>query len=392
MITENPPARKPKQPSEFDAKACGYGAVVEQDAAGRKSVNYGGLPADRFVRRARRNAENGWGAVAIGRIDPHRPEDPPGKVPWHRGFTGRDGRDPTSDEIAAWPGNVIRRILAGERGILNLGARVPVGVVGLDVDQYGPKHGLDTLAEYEGRLGPLPLTYLVTARPYETGSGIRLYRVPDGWEGAGELRGQDGSCGHVELLQRHHRFLAAPGSLHHTGRRYRKYHQDPFGVLLQPLKLPCREDLPWLPDSWLHDLHRKPRRRGALATSADVAAFAEECRFDDQPRALGKTVQAVREATGDAETRNAVHRALFIAARKARAGCYPWPRAVAEIERAARDVYAERGRQLDEYEFARSLEHAVTEAMDLTADELARWGPPPSMDLSGWQARVEQAR
>jgi len=389
-IPKTTEGRNPHGCIEFDPKPNGYGALVERDATGESWVCHGGIPADRFIHRAQRNARNGWGAVAIGRIDPHRPDDPPGKVPWHRGFTGRDGRDPTSGEIAAWPGNVIHRILAGERGILNLGARVPSGVVALDVDHYGPKRGLDTLAEHEGRRGQLPLTYLVTARPYETGSGIRLYQVPHGWEGAGELRRQDGSAGHVELLQRHHRFLTAPGSLHHTGRRYSLWDQRTDTVVKRPL--PPRRELPMLPEAWLHDLHRKPRQRGMAATREEVAAFAQECTFDDCPRQLGKTVQRVRDATGDNETRPAYHRALFIAARKARAGCYPWERAVVEIERAAREVYTLRGRQLDAYDFARSVEHAVTEAMDLPSDEVARWGPPPSMDLSGWQTRVEQAR
>jgi hypothetical protein len=140
-----------------------------------------------------------------------------------------------------------------------------------------------------------------------------------------------------------------------------------------------------LPKAWADHLYRKPRLRSATATSEEVTAFAEECRFDDEPKALGRTVQAVRDATGEGETRPAYHRALWIAARKARAGCYPWERARDEIERAARDVYSLRGMAFDEYDFARSVEHAITEALDLTEDALKSWGSDDRAD--GWRPR-----
>ena len=276
---------KSKRPSEFDAAAHNYGAVVEHDENGQRSVSYGGMSPDSFVCRASCNAENGWGAVAIGRVDPHRPDDPPGKVPWHCGYSGYDGRDPTADEIASWPNNVIARIISGERGILNLGGRVPVGVVGLDVDQYGPKRGLDTIAEHEARLGQLPPTYIVTARPFESGSGIRIFAVPEDWNGVGVLAG-----GHVELIQRHHRFVAAPGSLHYTGRRYRLYHER-TGADRRRRTLPPRAKLPPLPEAWLTELYRKPRLRGAVATTDEIAAFAQDYTFNDDPSALDTTVR-----------------------------------------------------------------------------------------------------
>lgn len=380
MLPLEPPPRRALPDNEFDAAAHGYGALLEHDADGQCYVSYGGMAADDFLSRLRRNAENGWGGLAIGRIDPQRPNDPPGKVPWFRGHFGREGRDPEPSEYEGWPRQVIERLLGGERGVLNLGARVPVGVVGLDVDQHGNKHGLQTIREHEARLGPLPPTYLVTARPYQSGSGIRLFAVPDdGWEGVGVLAG-----GHVDLIQRHLRFLAAPGSHHHTGRAYRLYHQR-SGAKRCRRVLPPREKLPLLPKAWADHLYRKPRLRSATATSEEVTAFAEECRFDDEPKALGRTVQAVRDATGEGETRPAYHRALWIAARKARAGCYPWERARDEIERAARDVYSLRGMAFDEYDFARSVEHAITGALDLTEDALKSWGSDDRAD--GWRPR-----
>ncbi|MFV9634851.1 bifunctional DNA primase/polymerase [Mycobacterium neumannii] len=344
-----------------------YGAHVDYLADGWCEVEYDGLDADVFTAIALRNLETGWGAVACGRIDWTKPHVTPHKTPWHAGVTGYDGIDATPAQIAEWPENVVRRIAFGhERGLLNIGARLPVGVIGIDVDDYDSKHGGTTLAEHEARLGPLPPTYLVTSRGYGV-SGVRLYRVPPQWCGVGVLDGGD-----VELLQRHHRFVVAPGGLHRSGAHYRLY--GPQGDVIASGVLPSPNALPVLSDAWLTDLHRQPRKRGTPATTGDLRQAAEEWCFDEYPQALRKTVRDVLKATGEGQTRNAYHRALWIAARKARAGCYPWTTARDAIEAAAIAAYAERGRGLDVEDFNRSTEHAVSVALDMTAAEIAKWG------------------
>ena len=90
-----------------------------------------------------------------------------------------------------------------------------------------------------------PPTYRITARPYESGSGIRLYRVPDDWVGKTILKTDDGLDGHVELIQRHHRLAVVPPSWHHAGLRYQLYDERtrlevPGGVI------PPLEDWPKL--------------------------------------------------------------------------------------------------------------------------------------------------
>jgi hypothetical protein len=252
-------------------------------------------------------------------------------------------------------------------------------MAGVDVDAYGNKPGAATIAAHEARLGPLPPTYAVTARGFTPGaegvaSAVYLYRVPDDWRGRGVLEG-----GGVETIQPHLRYLVAPGSLHHTGARYALYHQDNGPTPLDTLVLPPREDLPALPDNWCEALYRKPRRRAADGTAAavtieDIEAVASEWIWDEDPRQLWATVAAVREATGEGQTRLAFHRALWIAARKARAGCYPFSRAVAEIETAAIEAYAARGLGLDLGDFDRSISHAVSEALDMTDAEVSAWG------------------
>lgn len=194
-----------------------------------------GLTTDEFMSGARALLANGLHPIAIGKLNPDKPDKPAGKAPWHSGVTGYDGVDPHSDRVKAWPRNVAARIHDGERGVLNLGMRMPVGGIGIDVDAYDGKRGLDTIAELETRLGPLPPTYRITARPYEEGSGIRLYRVPDDWRGKTLLK-LGGEDGHVEIIQRHHRLAAVPPSHHHTGARYKLYDEHtglevPSGVI-----------------------------------------------------------------------------------------------------------------------------------------------------------------
>jgi hypothetical protein len=198
----------------------------------------------------------------------------------------------------------------------------------------------------------------VTARPYESGSGIRLYRVPDDWRGPTVLKADDGSNGHVELIQRHHRLAAAPPSYHHTGKRYKTYDQR----TRRRVPLPPMQDLPKLPDEWLDGLRTDPAKAvTGEATDETVAQFAAEHTSNAQPWHLTKYVlPPVRSATAD--TRNAAFDALHEAARMARVGWYPWATAIAEIEAAARDSYSKRDSRFDESDFARSVRYAVDAA------------------------------
>lgn len=212
-------------------------------------------------------------------------------------------------------------------------------------------------------------TYFVTARGFGCGSGIYLYRTPDEWAGIGVLGGG------VETIQHHLRYLGAPGSIHHTGGTYQLYHEE-SGPQALGLDLPALDDrdLAPLPESWAEALYRRPRSPGKRPELEDIMTVASEWVFDERPYMLDVTVRDVREATEEGTTRKAMHRALWIAARKARAGCYPFSRAVTQIEAAAVAAYADRGQELDYADFARSITHAVAEAMDMSDAEVAAWG------------------
>jgi hypothetical protein len=276
--------------------------------------------------------------------------------------TGYNGVDPHPDRVKDWPGNVAARIRDGDdRGVLNLGMRMPVGGIGIDVDAYDGKRGLEAIADFEARLGPLPPTYRITARPYESGSGIRLYRVPDDWRGRTILK-LGGEYGPVEIIQRHHRLAAVPPSHHRTGARYRIY-DERSGLEVPGGVVPPMHDWPKMPDAWLDGLRTDPTKAaGGEATDEQVEQFAAEHTRNAQPWHLAESVvPKVRNANGDG-TRNPTRDALCEAARDARVGWCSSATAVAEIEAAARDSYTQRGSTFDVEDFARSVKYAVSEA------------------------------
>lgn len=330
-----------------------------------------GLSAHEFMSGAKRLLEHGHHPLAIGKANPRKPEKPAGKAPWHKGLTGYDGKDPHPDRVADWPRNVEARIRDGEAGVLNLGVRMPFGGIGVDVDAYDGKCGLGTIAEHEARLGPLPPTYRITARPYSEGSGIRLYRVPDDWRGITVLKAEDGGSGHVELIQRHHRLAAVPPSHHHTGARYRIY-DERTGLELVDGRVPPLEEWPKLPGGWVDGVRVTAARAVAgEATDEAVEQFAAEHIEGDQLWHLAEyVVPPVRNAAS--ETRNAAFDALHEAARMARVGWYPWATARDEIESAARESYTARGGAFDEGEFVRSARRAVAQAMAEPLAELQK--------------------
>ncbi len=166
----------------------------------------------------------------------------------HRGFTGYDGVNASYADRQAWrdycePGNIA--------------ARLPHTVAGIDVDDYGDKHGARTIAEHEARLGALPATYSITSRQADGPSRIRLYRVQPG---------------DVEIIQWFHRYTMLPGSIHPEERIYHGYLAD--GTLDDTAQDPAT--FAELPQAWIDDLSKPvpargdvdPQRAGGLVAEA----------------------------------------------------------------------------------------------------------------------------
>jgi len=193
-------------------------------------------PQPRYAQAAALWRGKGWPGVLP--LPQGRKGPPPG------GFTGADGRDPTDAEADAWVGSC---------PYANAALRLPVGVLGLDVDAYGAKRGGKTWARHLQEFGAPPHTWIVTSRSDGT-SGIRLFRCDLPGPFRASLNGGD-----VDVIHHGHRYVVLPPSLHPEGRTY---------VLVEPSgrpasAIPSPQDLPPLPASWHEALHRQPAHTAA---------------------------------------------------------------------------------------------------------------------------------
>ena len=160
---------------------------------------------------------------------------PPGqKWPPPKGWTGAGAPMADLEQVRRWA----RSDPAG-----NIALRLPDDVIGIDLDLYPDSSkdhpAVERMAAWDallGQLGPLPESPRATSRD-DGISGIRLYRAPSGWKGAGILPAAPVCEGHPlpggrearpgnpvspgEVIQHHHRYMVAPPSVHPSGRPYR---------------------------------------------------------------------------------------------------------------------------------------------------------------------------
>lgn len=161
------------------------------------------------------------------------------KWPPPDGHTGHDGKDPDGATLVAWSKQA-------RYARSNVALRMPNGVIGIDVDDYGSKKGATELEELQRLYGPLPGTWTSTSRGPGP-SRIAFYRCADELVLPGKLAPA------IEAIQRHHRYAVVWPSVV-EGRRYRWYAPD--GTPMdRPPKL---DELAWLPEGW-HGI-QKPAR------------------------------------------------------------------------------------------------------------------------------------
>ena len=188
----------------------------------------------RFVRDFSDLFEKPYGswAAAYERAWGHYPlwTPPKAKHPVPTGFTGYAGRWPEAGDYWAWQKK--------HGGRCNIALRMPLDVIGLDVDQYGEKHGWHNLLKLLTELGvELPLTWRSTSRT-DGVSGIYFFRVPEG------LKWPTQATKDVEIVRFAHRYAMVYPSIHDkTGATY--YWYDPAGA--KSIFIPLPEDLPDLP-------------------------------------------------------------------------------------------------------------------------------------------------
>lgn len=193
-----------------------------------------------FGRAARLYRSAGWaGALPVGR-GPGQKSPPPG------GWTGHGAPWPSDADIGAWE--------SGPEAGYNIGLRAAPGTLGLDVDDYGSKNGGAHLAELEARFGPLPPTWVSSARPAP--SGIRWFRVPTHLDGH-EVNWPGEAAKFIELIQPGHRYAVVWPSTNPDagGAEYRwSFNFEYEGDWPDESLVPRPDALPWLPESWVRGL------------------------------------------------------------------------------------------------------------------------------------------
>jgi hypothetical protein len=220
------------------------------------------LTESEFRRWAVKYSKRGWPPIPIG--------GPGGKGLLVKGVTGYNGVD--VDDVAQF--EHWARFATSHKYGLNIGVRVPLGVIGIDVDCYDGKHGRQTLTDAEKRWGKLPPTWRSTART--DGSDTRWFRLSpsfwssDDYRAIGKLPGGD-----VEVIQRHHRYGAVAPSMHKSGKRYRW--MDPKDQ--EADSPPPPEELPELPPKWIEGLTvggSKRAERASRSAGTDLIESLED--------------------------------------------------------------------------------------------------------------------
>lgn len=177
---------------------------------------------------------------------------PPGrKFPPPAGWTGEFAPMASGPDVQAWIDSGPTEEMPYHPAKGNIALRLPDGVIGIDIDQYGEKVGADSVRAAIKQFGALPSAGRMSSR--DKPSGIRLFRVPPGTKLASTFQAA-GLGPDVEIIQNHHRYVVAEPSVHPEGGKYGYY--DLQGNLTH---LPPVNELPELPQAWIDGLQPKER-------------------------------------------------------------------------------------------------------------------------------------
>jgi len=141
------------------------------------------------------------------------------------------------------------------------------GIVAIDVDEYGNKHGAHQLAELEAQYGSLPATISNTSRGKDSTSRQHFYLLPE------DVVLVSKAAPDVDILQRTHRYAVCAPSIHpDTEQPYVWYSFD--GEPLPDGEIPSIGDFEILPEAWL-DALRAPETEDHSGFHGDVDEWLE---------------------------------------------------------------------------------------------------------------------
>lgn len=281
-------------------------------------------------------AEAGWdGMIPVRRKT---------KTPALSDVTGYTGHQLTPEESLELSGKAHLKSC-------NLGLRLPRGLVGVDVDDYGDKHGGDTLRRLESELGELPPAPYSSARGPGV-SGIRFFQVPE------DLDFEHVFGPEIECIRFAHRFAVVHPSIHSkTGGVYRWYTPDNI-----PIEgVPSPGDFPPLPRAWVNRFGHEPRQRGERI--GDFSSVEDFFHVHDTGE-HGSYLESAKKLfdPGSGCRHDTMLKALGCAMRDAAAGMYPARDAVEQLHEIWSEATDGEGRD-DEFRalVERACEDAATE-------------------------------
>lgn len=319
------------------------------------------IPDSGIIRQPFVDYADAWRAAGwVGTIPlPYQAKNPPPV-----GWTGRNAGYADDDQIAEWAddpafeyGNLALHlgwpVTITEAIAARADVSAPAGdyeILGIDVDDYDDngklKCGGDQLADLAGDFGPLPPTYVSTARArYDDGSdrgdwvsGIRLFLVPRGLA----FRGQ--AAKDIEVIQKAHRFAVVwPSFNPKTDTTYRLYSPSDWAAHGQALTGPPEVvTLPVLPGRWIDHLTQGRMRDDGHAIDMDSSVdeiqawYENQCHDGSEASACDYMRKAVRKwksrITDEATSHDKVRDAHWQIVNLGAEGCCGWSWALSEID------------------------------------------------------------
>jgi putative DNA primase/helicase len=293
---------------------------------------------------------------------------PPGeKNPPPKGYTGSGRPYPTDNEVAQWVngkgrdllpipydprlGNIALRLGDVPSEVSNKRADLPVvyagnnvdgwEYLGLDVDDYGEKHGLADLRELETEYGVLPRTAISSARWdgwLEHRSGIRVFLVPKGFRYMGK------AAHGIDIVQKRHRFMVAHPSTNPDANNalyaWRFGATDDESLYAFDVMIPGYGDMYGIPDPSTDDVAVLPvewftylSRGGTVESEDPISSLSDDelidwlktLRFEEEPcermrKATAKWIERLEESASSHDKLVPAHHELLNLAAEGHAG------------------------------------------------------------------------